>query len=256
MTAVPSSSPLELDDDYPSTLIPVDAETPTGRQTPDSGGTMAPTMLIRVDFLPFGLLYDINRDEIPPTEDYAAAAVVSGMCVSNYFSMVFTPEAESIYLSSELDPGSTAYSLISGAISDFTGNALFSDAGVIPTPDALDSAIEDAFTGDALDACMTLFQTELPPENLFSTVVNIRKVEPSTTMANARRRRPSSSSFSLQQGIFMVTAFGMVGILLYVGGRMWLGSRRKRPIIEKGGAYFGGDDIIMGDHVNAYLVDR
>jgi hypothetical protein len=254
----PAASPTS---DEPATSPTTDepATSPTADEpagTPSIPASLAPTMLIDVDFIPFGLLYDIDRSAIPPDTDYAAAAIVSGMCISNYFSVVYGPDADSIYRSSELLPGSIAYSLLSGAISDYTGNAMFSDAAFVPTPDELDVTIGEAFTGDPLIECMNLFAMQLPPENLFSTVTNIRKVEPSTTMPTGRRRRYSTSSFSLQQGIFMVTAFGMVGILVFMGGRMWLGSRRKRHVAEKGGAYFGGDDIIMGDNLNGYLVER
>jgi hypothetical protein len=247
--SAPAASPVA---DGPASSPTADAPA----SSPGAPGSLAPTMLINVDFLPFGLLYDIDRSEIPPMEDYLAAAEVAAMCVSNYFGMVYGPDADSIYMSSELVPGSIAYSLLSGAINDFTGNAMFSDAGDIPTPEALDVTLDEAFIGDPLVACMNLFATELPPENLFSTVTNIRKVDPSTTMPTPARRRYSTSSFTLQQGFFMVTAFGMIGILVYVGARMWLGSKRKQQVAQKGGAYFGGDDIIMGDNFNGYLVDR
>ncbi|CAB9512903.1 expressed unknown protein [Seminavis robusta] len=232
--------------------------TPMENGTDEEVGARQHTIAqIRVEYLPFGILYDIPRDGTPTKEHFEDAADVTEQCIDNYFRRKYGPESTSIYLFGEIDQGpQTGISPSSGAFSDYGGSATFLGTAVIPKPESLDVSIGEALSGYELVSCIRLFRG-LPPENVFSEVKSVRKVESSTTRASPARQSAgrSGSRFTIQRGIYMIAAFGMLGLLLAVGVRMWLGSRRKLAAV-KSGVYFGGDDILLGDSHNAYLEEE
>jgi len=232
---------------------------PGGEGTMDPGAeTQGPTTLQPVELTPFGLLYDINRDEIPPTDDYTAAAALTIQYIDEYFKTAFPESGESgsVSTGAVAVQGDTAFSLLSGAVIDFSGTATFSDAGAIPTPADLDASLETAFTQPSLQIALDLLAT-LPPENLFSTAKNIRKVENTAVgaMMAKRQRQSTPTQFDVRKGFFTFAAAGMMGLSVFFAIRFLQGqhAHKRRP---KTGAYFGGDDIILGDPCNAYLVER
>ena len=143
-------------------------ETPTV-STANTTDTTAPTVVgsfmdmvttlpgpSTVDLLPFALLYDIDRSDIPGQDDYQAAAEVISTYLQDYFSMRYNEAAESQYLSGTFTSGDTAYSLGRGALTDFEGSATFSNTGITPTPAELDMALEEAFTGENVQVVLDL----------------------------------------------------------------------------------------------------
>ena len=232
-----------------------------GTATPTVLTTAAPTALVEVKLVSFGLLYVIDKDDIPPTEDYDAASAVTIRFINDYLASTYSEADASTYLGEDIVPGATAYSLISGAIRDYDGNTFFSNAGVIPLPSDLDAALEAAFSGDDVDALLELLATELPPENLFSSATNVRKVESSTMMQMSEtmpaRRQFTPTRFSIRKSLFAVAAVGMLGMLFYGGTLFFRGYRAQKRRLK--GGFFAGDDILaLGDNYygGAYMTER
>ena len=73
------------------------------------------------------------------------------------------------------------------------------------------------------------------------------KVEPSTGPVGGR-----SSKSKVAKSLLTVAAIGMISLLAYGAGRIWMGFRKERNIK---GAFLCGDDIIIGDR-DGLLVTR
>lgn len=258
MTGRPTPAPVDSATDPPTTSENDDETRPPETDAPGSGSSSAPTSVIEVEMVPFALLYTISMAEIPPTEDYDAASAVTIKFIDDYLASTYTQEDASIYLSEAIVPGNTAYSLLSGAIRDYAGMVFFSSGGDIPLPADVDAAIDTAFTDD-LDTLLEMLAAELPPENLFSTATNIRKVAATTSRIaklTGRRGGHTGSRFSFKNGLVTVAAVGMLGILIYVGGRFFMGYRAQQRRLK--GGFFSGDDILaLGDNYygGAYMTE-
>ena len=207
--------------------------------------------------VPFALLYTISMAEIPSDDDYDAASAVTIKFIDDYLASVYSEEEASIYLSEAIVPGNTAYSLLSGAIRDYEGMTFFSSAGDIPLPADVDAMLDTAFTDD-LDSLLEMLAAELPPENLFSTATNVRKVAATTSrIAKLTGRRGNTGSrFTLKNGLVTVAAVGLLGMLVYGGGRFFMGYRAQQRRLK--GGFFSGDDILsLGDNYygGAYMTE-
>ena len=257
MTGRPSPAPVETSaptlNDNEETILP-ETEMPT-----EPMGTSAPTSVVEVEIVPFALLYTISMAEIPPTEDYDAASAVTIKFIDDYLISAYTKEDASIYLSEAVVPGNTAYSLLSGAIRDYAGMTFFSNGGDIPLPADVDATLDIAFTED-LDTLLEMLATELPAENLFSTSSNVRKVASTTSRMSAKMtatRGYTGSRFTLKNGLVTVAAVGMLGVLIYGGGRFFVGYRAQQRRLK--GGFFSGDDILaLGENYygGAYMTER
>jgi len=249
-----------------TTAAPTTPDVAGGTSLPtnsNEGPTATPTeatSLVEITLDPFALLYVIDKDDIPPTEDYDAASVVTIDYIKEYLSNFYAAPPR-VYVSAEIMPGATAYSLISGAIRDYNGTIVLDYSGEIPLPEDVDAVLESAFIEPDLNVLLEKLAAELPPENLFSTATNVRKVDSTTT-------RPNKSSSSLQQidkeesslvqqSLLAVAIVGMVGLSLY-GAAVSFRTFRARKQSRKGG-FFVGDDIVLGSNYfsgSAYLEDR
>ena len=131
----------------------------------------------------FSLLYTIAKDYVPSQEDYGAASVITASYIDQYLARVFQgPPAA--YVTSETIPQNTAYSLLSGAVTECRVYTTFEISGEnFLAPKDITDTLESAFTEPDLTSLLEMLALKLPEDNLFSTATNVRMTEAMTTEA-------------------------------------------------------------------------
>ena len=219
--AIPDPLPPEEDPTSAPTLMTT-TTTPTTRPTTTP---VLPIEVVEVTILPFELLYDLDRSDVPSLEDYEGAANVIFSFLDAYLLELYPGteggednQSYAQYNSSNLFMGSSAYSLLSGALHNVHGTVSFLEPTepkqMVPTPEELNQALEAAFTGDQLMAAVDLLASELPPENLFSTTTSIRKteaIEPEPLSSeDDSTSAPTVTNVALPTEVVTVLPFGLL----------------------------------------------
>lgn len=228
--------------------------TPTfsGMTTPP---TFSPTVdigpVVVTDLLRFGLLFDTDRQDVPNDANYAEAALTVFNFLNEFLTTTYAMDTVNTYVGSTFETGQVAFSLNSGVFMDIGGNYTFLEAGLVPSQSNIDMRIDEALRGDSLQVLLDMLANLAG--NPFSTTTDIIKTESSTMPANVPAN-PRMDDVSFKNITYTAALVTMIGMIFYGSMSVYKGYKKKKGIQSQPlkGAYFGGDDIVMGDPYERY----
>jgi len=171
------SSPHGGSNDEPSTrppLSPTSEPAPTFSPAPFepvSTNTDEPTMLgsFSVEIPIFSLAFKLLNDDEPKTAEFRELEDATGKYLSEYFFDEFENDGFTVLDSFITDISNFSYSKDMPVVVDFKSFARFSDVSTIkPTPEQLDSAVAEAFTGLNMIKYEDRLGDLLPSNNIFA----------------------------------------------------------------------------------------
>jgi len=243
----------------PSILNPTSAPSPSNSPFSDS---------IAVELTPFGILYNVTKNEVPTNVDYNEVANLTDSYLKKYFvdfykQTIFTilDTFDMVFVSYHFTSGQPYSFTPVPILIDFEATGFFGPtSAVIPTVDDLDMLLKKAFIGKNMGVYLAELKT-LPTENVFSTTASVEVMNSSSVQSSHQKEvqieaagsettttNNPKSAFLLSAALAMGACLGFAAVAISFGRKKRASNNGGKPLDNEPRAISEASLTIMGEN--------